>query len=843
MSIFIYNRLKALAKLLLPCVMLLLGTFTLHAQNTAEQYRDIYDQAEQDYNIGRLKEAEEQLLKNMKNFPIVLRQGAYRMLALCYIGMDQEDDAKTYVQMLLDENPYYSTTINDPQRFIDMVDDYKSGLVAKITTASSQAESLEEVPVPTTLITEEMIINSGATNLQELLATYVPGMTIVDCNDDINISMRGIYSNGQEKILIMLNGHRLNSYCTNIASPDFSMSLEKLKQIEVLRGPASSLYGGVALTAVVNLITKQGADIDGLKAKAGIGNYGQMRGDLLIGKRYFDLDLLIWGSLYKADGQNVFIKSKDTGLMSYEGSSKIGAIGNKPTYDAGASIKYKNLKFLYNTHFSQVQSPLTMTYTRSPYDADKYRTFNGIRPSFATNSHHVELSYEHVLKNISLNGGIAYDNSDLTHYNAISDGTVSTLAQILPIPEIVRSAIEGQDGISRYINGQEHTISGKLQGSWNYINTPTHKGQLSFGGEFIYFNLNDVRYAFGYNFNKTLPETDRIQEIGKGHESNINGFIQLKHHWRSFILNAGLRYDYKYQYDDTKLRELSPRIALIYLQPKWNVKLSYSKSFVDAPYLYRKSNDFLTLMNYGLTLSKSDLTPETLHSLQLTFAATQWLKGLNIELNGFYNKAKDLIYFDFMRHYNDGNISSYGVEMNSNYEFKRFSANMNVTWQKIKDAKIERLDANNNYNIPELSANVVLAWKVTKNLRLHAHANLYTKQIAHYIDMIKYGEYIIEEEILMEYLEDCVKKGIYPDEKTYKELANNTMEALENSWVKEDVDPRVIFNIGANYTYKNLELGFNVRNLFNTKYYQSGMSTGLILQKGRWFMFDISYKF
>ncbi len=843
MKFNIYIRLKAWTKFFLLSVMLLLGSFNLQAQNTVEQYRDIYDQAEQDYNIGRLKEAEENLLKNMKSFPVSLRQSAYRMLALCYLGMDQEDDAKKYVQLLLMENPYYSTTINDPQRFIDMLDEYKSGLVATITTASSQAESLYEVPVPTTLITEEMIINSGATNLQELLATYVPGMTLVDCNDDINISMRGIYSNGQEKILIMLNGHRLNSYCTNIASPDFSMGLEKLKQIEVLRGPASSLYGGVALTAVVNLITKQGADVDGLKAKAGIGNYGQMRGDLLIGKRYFDLDLLIWGSLYRADGQSFFIESRNTGLMSYEGSTKVGAIGNKPTYDAGASIKYKNLKFLYNTHFSQIQSPLTMTYTRAPYDAEKYRTFNGIRPSFTTNSHHVELSYEHTLKNIVLNGGIAYDNGDLTHYQAISDGTVSTLAQILPIPEMIRSVIEGKKGISRYINGQEHTISAKLQGSWNYINTPTHKGQLSFGGEFIYFKLNDVRYTFGYNFNETIQETNRIPELGKGHESNINGFIQLKHHWRSFILNAGLRYDYKYQYDDSKIRELSPRIALIYLQPKWNIKLSYSKSFVDAPYLYRKSNDLLDLMNFGTSMPLTDLTPETLHSIQLTLAATQWVKGLNFELNGFYNKAKDLIYLDFIQHYNDGNISSYGVEMSGNYEYKRFSANMNITWQKVKDAKIERLDAKYNFNTPELAANLILSWKPIKNLRLHAHANLYTKQIAHYIDLLNYGLHISDEKVFAEYLEECSKKGIEPDEKEVQRLSENCLKSLEDSWVQKDVDPRVIFHIGANYTYKNLELGFNIRNLFNTNYYQSGMSTGLIPQKGRWFMFDVAYKF
>ena len=317
---------------------------TTLAQTTDEQYRKIYDAAERDYNIGRIMEAENLLKDNLKNFPLNLRQSAYRLLSMCCLSTDRNGEAENYVKLLLDENPYYSTTLGDPQRFIDMVDNLKSGMTATITTASSQAENLSEVPVPITLITEEMIQNSGARNLQELLAAYVPGMNIIDCNDDINIAMRGIYSNGQEKILIMLNGHRLNSYCTNTAAPDFSIGLDKLKQIEVLRGPASSLYGGVALTAVVNLITKQGIDVDGIKIRAGIGNYGQYRGDMIFGKRYFDLDLLIWGSFHLVKGQKRYMSKEDTGLNIMGGDVNVGGIGPKPSYDFGTSIKYKNLQ-------------------------------------------------------------------------------------------------------------------------------------------------------------------------------------------------------------------------------------------------------------------------------------------------------------------------------------------------------------------------------------------------------------------------------------------------------------------------------------------------------------------
>ena len=228
---------RRISLIILACMFVLTGM----AQNAEEQYRKIYDTAERDYKIGRIEQAEDLLKQNLKGFPITLRQSAYRLLSMCCLSTDRINEAQSYVKMLLDDNPYYSTTLGDPQRVIDMVDDLKAGMMTTITTASSQAENLSEVPVPITLITEEMIHSSGARNLQEVLAAYVPGMNIIDCNDDINIAMRGIYSNGQEKILIMLNGHRLNSYCTNTAAPDFSIGLDKLKQIEVLRGPASSL--------------------------------------------------------------------------------------------------------------------------------------------------------------------------------------------------------------------------------------------------------------------------------------------------------------------------------------------------------------------------------------------------------------------------------------------------------------------------------------------------------------------------------------------------------------------------------------------------------------------------
>ena len=308
----------------------------VHAQDDSKM-RDIYSQAENDYQIGRIEQARDALLENLSGFYGNQHQSALRLIALCYLARFDMEKTKQYTSLMLQENPYYSPSAHDPAIFTDMVNSIKAGMTATISTASNQAESLAEVPVPTTLITAEMIANSGARNLQEVLAAYVPGMNIIDCNDDINIAMRGIYSHTQEKILIMLNGHRLNSYATNTAAPDFSISLEKVKQIEVLRGPASSLYGDVALTGVVNIITKQGADVDGIRAKVGAGNHGQIKADAIFGKRYFDIDLLVWGSAYRNSGDR--------------------PIGKHPSYDFGLQLGYKGLQFMYDTHFSQVAAP------------------------------------------------------------------------------------------------------------------------------------------------------------------------------------------------------------------------------------------------------------------------------------------------------------------------------------------------------------------------------------------------------------------------------------------------------------------------------------------------------
>ena len=817
------------------------------AQSDAKM-REVYVQAENDYRIGRVEEAREALLQNLTAFQGNLRQNALRLIAL--ISLDEYDvrQAEQYTARLLELNPYYSPSASDPSTFVSIVNNIKAGMTATITTASSQAESLTEAPVPTTLITEEMIRNCGGRNLQEVLAAYVPGMNLIDCNDDINIGMRGIYSSTQEKILIMLNGHRLNSYASSTAAPDFSISLEKVKQIEVLRGPASSLYGDVALTGVVNIITKQGADVDGIQVKAGAGNYGQIKADAVFGKRYFDIDLLLWGSVYRNSGEQRDAPGRRSEESTYNmpfDHIRIGRIGNRPSYDFGLQLGYKGLQFMYDTHFSQVVAPFTLSNLALSYDYDRYRTYNGLSPSFGTSSQHADLSYQWSMFNVQWKAAATYDKSDLTRYQVLGDEPMPVLSWSLPLPDYMIHTFDSYGGLSRYVNAQEQNYGFQVKGNYAYTLGDAHHGNISFGAEYGHFQLDDIRYQIGYDFVETFPENALIRETGKGSENRANAWLQLKHQWRSLILNAGVRFDYKRRDDDTKVRELSPRVALILLRPKWNARLSYSKSFVDAPYLNRNANILAALIREKEGIG---LSPERVHSFQLSIAGQNWVKGLNFEVNGFYNYGSDLIMTDILSYRNASQNKTGGVELMASYRQPKLTADWNLTWthtfksnlitldlpEKLAVNYSNEVDANN--NTPAIMSNLVLGWQVAPRLRLHTHVLFESRQTSYNIDLENYAR---SQTRFIEYAFYVIVPGM---EEKAAAIWEDAVDSASKITSHNEMPARCILNIGGEYTYGPVTIGLNIHNLLGTDYYRSGMNTNLVPQQGRWFLGTIGVK-
>jgi iron complex outermembrane receptor protein len=161
-------------------------------------------------------------------------------------------------------------------------------LAPMVVTATRDARSLADVPAAVS-VADSTVINGGRTaGLHEVLR-YAPG---VQANsryglDDVNISIRGSgirSSFGVRGVAVVLDG-------VPITEPDGQTRLDLVelgsaRQVEVLRGPASALYGGAASGGAVNIISRSGAESQGLTAKALGGTFGFRKYDASFGTAF-----------------------------------------------------------------------------------------------------------------------------------------------------------------------------------------------------------------------------------------------------------------------------------------------------------------------------------------------------------------------------------------------------------------------------------------------------------------------------------------------------------------------------------------------------------------------------
>jgi iron complex outermembrane receptor protein len=487
-----------------------------------------------------------------------------------------------------------------------------------------------------------------------------------------------------------------------------------------------------------------------------------------------------------------------------------------------------------------------MTNIALSYDHDRYRTYNGLSPSFGTSSQHADLSYQWSMFNVQWKAAATYDKSDLTRYQVIGDEPMSVLSLSFPLPTYMIQAFDSCGGLSRYVNGQEQNHGLQMKGNYAYTLGDNHKGNIGFGAEYGHFQLDDIRYLIGYNFEETFPEDTQIREAGKGSENRADAWLQLKHLWRSFILNAGLRFDYKSRYDGSKVRELSPRVALILQRPRWSVRLSYSKSFVDAPYIHRQANVMASLIDTRHT--PVSLSPERVNSFQLSFAGNNWIKRLNFEVNGFYNHAEDLVMTGILDYKNASHNKTCGVELMTTYRLPRFTADWNFTWTHTFKSNLidldlyEKLtpychyDIDDNNNTPAIMSNLVLGWQATSQLKLHTHVLFEGRQTSYNIDLEHYDR------SRTYYLLYNLYRGFPELEERAAASWDEAVASAEKVVSSKKMSSRCILNIGGKYTFGPVTLGLDIHNLLGTRYHRSGMNTNIIPQQGQWFMASIAVR-
>ena len=145
-----------------------------------------------------------------------------------------------------------------------------------VVTASKVEQQLVNAPATVSVVTADVIESSPATNYAELLRS-VPGMNITQTSArDFNINMRGATSTLATSQLALIDGRSLYLDFFGFVAWDFlPVNPNEVRQIEVIRGPASAVWGANALSGVVNFITKTPRELAGSSFTIGVGTFGR----------------------------------------------------------------------------------------------------------------------------------------------------------------------------------------------------------------------------------------------------------------------------------------------------------------------------------------------------------------------------------------------------------------------------------------------------------------------------------------------------------------------------------------------------------------------------------------
>lgn len=221
-----------------------------------------------------------------------------------------------------------------------------------VVTATRQEEEILRIPSHITVITQEDIQQSAATNTGDLLRTEA-GIWVTNTSGSsptgILIDARGFNNGGGNgsRMLILIDGRRANQVDSS-ATDWAAVPVESIERIEIVRGSSAALYGDNAIAGVINIITKKGGKEPSLDGSLETGSYDTWRRKLTLSGSSGALSYYLHGSHESTDG---FRENSD-----YRASNYIGNFS-----DSISAFSTFHLRTSYLTNDRKLPGALTET--------------------------------------------------------------------------------------------------------------------------------------------------------------------------------------------------------------------------------------------------------------------------------------------------------------------------------------------------------------------------------------------------------------------------------------------------------------------------------------------------
>lgn len=433
--------------------------------------------------------------------------------------------------------------------------DLEALLSQPVTTATKSESTAEMTPAVVTVISAQEIQTRGLRSLAEILAS-VPGFyDIYDLNTH-NIGVRGVNGGARASgnvLKLMIDGQpvALRTNTGNFYGEEL-IPIEAIERVEILRGPASALYGANAFLGVVNIITR--SDFDGVLLTGQAGSrleHGRFGGGALLGGREGDVEVLIgvhgmWidrGQLELPDtSPQAQGRTDDPDLalpLTVFAKAQTGDVASTGRFTAMASIQ----RLWTHGELSDYE-PLSLT--------------TGIPTVFELINQHYRLSYRiEPLEGLSISASATLGFSDPGDDAQINNGSTTSVLQR-------RASTRGYEGSLEvayaFLDMFQLTLGFDLQ---------IDDHELPSYDQLLLEDVGDTGTA-----GTQLPRT----RGGDKQFQNFGGFFQLIYDITpEFAATAGLRVDYHNIY----ATRFSPRAALVYAptDSPFILKLLYGTSF------------------------------------------------------------------------------------------------------------------------------------------------------------------------------------------------------------------------------------------------------------------------
>ncbi|MCP4661292.1 MAG: TonB-dependent receptor plug domain-containing protein, partial [bacterium] len=247
---------------ILSAVLLTILTAPALAQSECES---LLGDAARSYEAGRLDDAvalaEDCLSEEASKAEKIL---AYGLLARTYLELDRLDAADAALAELLRLDPDFEPDrINDPSVFIHRLEEAKKARAEfRISSVSKTLESLREAPATVVVLTAEEIRRRGYHDL-EALVHDLSGFDVTRTNGATysNLYQRGYRSDLTTRTALLVDGVVENDIWSQAAYLSRQYPLSNVERVEVIYGPASTMYGANAFAGVINIVTKDPGEV------------------------------------------------------------------------------------------------------------------------------------------------------------------------------------------------------------------------------------------------------------------------------------------------------------------------------------------------------------------------------------------------------------------------------------------------------------------------------------------------------------------------------------------------------------------------------------------------------